>query len=256
MMMNPNTNAPQPLDRGTKYGMGFFETIKVVNGKPQFLKQHIDRLMRGVRVAGIKAPGIYSHILDEIASLPIQGNNTISLTVSDVPSGYKLTVTAEVRMHNPYAERGLRVGLVDAIRDKYNPLTRMKSCNYLLNLLVHQRANESGWDEVLFLNQEGNVTEGTFTNFFFIKGEEVITAPPSEGLLPGVFRGALIDALETAGVPVIERPISYHREIETMDGAFVTNSLIPIERVSSIGNKDFGETETYMRVLRVAETLF
>lgn len=236
--------------------MGLFETIKVIDGKPQFLRLHLERLIRGADFVGIQAPGLYEHILDEIASLPIQGNNTISLTVADAPNGYNILVSSEVRNHNPYRELGLKVtASVPALRDAYNPLNHFKTCNYLLSYLTHKRAREKGFDEVLFLNQFGGVTEGTFTNFFFIKGNKVLTPPPSEGLLPGVFREVLTEALRSAGIEVEERRILFSEEIGGMDGAFVTNSLIPMERVSEIDGVALGVPALYHRILDVARTL-
>ena len=245
-----------PPDRGIKYGMGLFETIKVIDGKPQFLRRHLDRLIHGVDFVGIQAPGLYEHLLDEIASLPIQGNNTISLTVADAPNGYNILVSSELRTHNPYRENGLKVtASVPALRDAYNPLNQFKTCNYLLNYLTRNRAREKGFDEVLFLNQFGGVTEGTFTNFFFIKGDTVLTPPPSEGLLPGIFREVLTEALRGAGIKVEERRILFSDEIGRMDGAFVTNSLIPMERVSEIDGVALGTPPLYGEILDVARTL-
>ena len=247
---------PTPPGRGLKYGMGFFETILVTDGKPRFLPEHLNRLIESCRFIGLRAPNLYRHILDEIASLPINDNNTISITVSETPEGYSLLVSSEMRNRNPYSLLGLKVTTVPQIRDKNNPLNRHKSCNYLLNHLVHARVKEAGFDEALFLNQDGNVTEGTFTNFFFIKGKEIITPPPSQGLLPGIFRAQVITALEQAGLPVDERPISYSRELSTMDAAFVTNSLIPLERIFSIDGRRFAPAnDTFNRVLEATASI-
>lgn len=244
------------VELGLKYGMGFFETLKVIDGKPQFLPAHISRLIAGVDYAGIDAPHLYEHILEEISALPIQGNNIVSITVSANTRGYNIMVSSGYRKPSENWDDGIQVTLEpNVIRDLYNPLTRLKSCNYLLNYLKRNEAKAKGFGEVLFLNQEGGITEGTVTNFFFIQGDTILTAPPSEGLLPGVFRGALIEALRQEGYEVIERRILFHDEIDDMDGAFVTNSIIPIAPVLGIDNRTFGIPPLYRQILHVAHKL-
>ena len=118
-------------------------------------------------------------------------------------------------------------------RASSSPLLRVKSLNYLENVLARREAERMGYDEALFLNERGEVTEGSSTNVFWVRGGVLHTPALECGLLSGITREALISLAPELNLEVKEGKFNLN-EILASQGAFFTNSLIGITVITEI----------------------
>jgi len=226
-------------DRGVLFGDGLFETIRVYRGKPFLLDEHLERLANGCRVIKIK-----------IDLTEIRSSLTQLLDINKVTDGFlRITVTRGVtcrsltpiyqkgtcfitcRASLPYNsdqyEKGFRAAVVTPRRNPSSPTTRLKSLNFLDNILAKAEAAQKGVDEGIFLNTQGFLTEGTISNLFIIKEGILYTPPVSAGLLPGITRQYVMGLANEIKIPLKEKNLA-PQELLLGDEAFLTNSLLEI----------------------------
>lgn len=222
------------MDDGFHFGIGVFETIAVENGKPVFLKEHLNRMERGVRELGIGNPN-WKEEVDAKNILRYLKQNLITrgvLKISVTERNAVLTSRGNHYRESDY-ERGYTLGYSKVTRNETSAFTYVKSLNYGDNIREKRRALQRGWDEPIFLNMKGEVTEGATTNLFFVKSGKLLTPHVSCGLLPGVFRDYLMRTY------AVEECVIYPEEIPAFDEIFVTNSLLGIMPVVRIEEHTF-----------------
>jgi 4-amino-4-deoxychorismate lyase len=124
----------------------------------------------------------------------------------------------------------------------------VKTTSRAESLIGRREARSMGFDEGIFLNERGHVTEGCTTNVFWIKGEVMFTPHPRCGLLPGIVRGAVISLAPRIGLHLeeCEAPL---QELLSADEIFLTNSVIGAARVIEVdGQKTGRNRQLYLRV--------
>lgn len=241
-------------DHGLLYGDGVFEGIRVYRGKIFKCKQHVERLYRSAEAIRLKIPVSPAEMV-EIQRRCIQAN--------EISDGYiRLVVTRGVgelgldprrcpvpgiiciadQIHlfpQELYQKGMRV--VVARRPK-TPIAcldpRIKSLNYLNNILAKCEAIDFGCHEVIMLNTEGYVTEGSGDNLFVVKDGKLYTPPPEAGLLEGITREFVIHTLaKDCGVKVVEKNMRLE-EVLRADEVFLTGSAAEIIAVTQIDEHD------------------
>ncbi len=241
-------------DRGFLYGDGLFETIKASRSTIYFLDRHLKRLKASCQRLNLAVPfaldlkAVILELLERnrihaeaAARLTVtRGEQAASLALAPPPSP---TVLVTVRPHpGPPPEawkKGLRLSIeTELCQNPKGTLCDHKSLNYLLYLLARQRAVEHGYDEAVLLNTEGQVCECAAANIFFFRRGRLQTPSLSCGLLPGIVREVLIECLGRTGEGVEEVAIGAE-ELTRCEEVFVTNSLLEIMPVASIGGKLF-----------------
>lgn len=250
------------VDRGFLYGDGLFETMRIGAGRALHLDEHLNRLASGVAFLGIPCPPLGE--LREAVAATVAANEveegSLRLTLTggegsgpDPVFGTRPTLVVSAKSGIPYrAEQylaGFRAHVVSLRRDQSSPLCRVKSLNYLPNLLARREAREAGCDEGLFLNLEGNLSEGTVSNLFLWEkghspfGREpawrLITPGEGSGLLPGIMRRAVMEVARRAGYDVLEEEVPLTRLLKS-DEAFLTNSLMQIMPLVAVGGRSMG----------------
>lgn len=226
------------LDDGYLYGLGAFETIAIEHGSPIFLPEHLTRLHQSLDFLQIDktvtAESVHAAICEESIS-----RGALRLTVSEHNTLFTFR-------ENPYTEdiykRGFRLRVCDALRNDSSPFTYHKTLNYGDCILEKRKCAETGHDEAIFLNHRSEVCEGTSSNIFFVSGETIFTPALSCGLLPGILRAYLLERYD------ITETVIKAGEIADFDGCFVTNSLLGIMPVASLGDAPFASRETAMRL--------
>jgi len=243
--------AINPLDQGLLYGFGLFETILVKEGYPSLIKHHFNRLFSSAETIGLTIPFSISE-LSWLIEQTIKKNNInlgsirLTLTAGNDKSATSTTPTLIIFSRQPLAythdhyNQGLTAGFADIKRNKHSPLVRLKTINYLENLLAKRYAQTQGWDEALFLNTSGNLAEGSMSNIFLVKNGRVITPNPDEGLLPGIIRHIVMEKCIALGIPAEERVIS-EKEVREADECFLTNSLMGVMPLIKINGKKIGD---------------
>ncbi len=218
------------LDSGYFFGRGVFETI-LVKKNPIFLKEHIERLNQGIRVLELGDEVLIDDILNIINKYSIQ-NCVLKIAVSEK------NIVMETRDNKYKSEdylKGFSLKLSNINKNSKSRLTYIKSINYLDNILQREEALKIGYDEVLFLNEKGFVTEGSISNIFLIKENKIFTPKVESGLLPGVVRKFIVDEFN-----VIEKEVILD-DLFNADEIFITNSLLGIMGVSKLEDKILSE---------------
>ncbi len=216
------------------HGIGLFETILLVRGKPIFLNEHLNRLNQSLDFLGVEGQvtlnsvkqellGIDSNILHQVLKI---------IVYCHMKDGYlQLIVTPD-----PYSDQklfdGLAVKLTTSIQTTTNPLNYHKTINYLERRLLLQGLKEEGFDEGIRINQFDRISEGTKTNVFIFNGVHWLTPPLTEGILDGICRQWLVESLRSKGEVVEEAPIT-EDDFKKSELTVVTNSLIGCAHVST-----------------------
>ncbi|OGP15365.1 MAG: hypothetical protein A2054_10535 [Deltaproteobacteria bacterium GWA2_55_10] len=247
------------FDRGLSYGDGIYETMKARDGQPLFLNEHLKRLRTGGRFLGLtgikgfedmirggalqkllNANGLgrgeaYVKLLvtrgtDKAGHLPAKGISPTLIIIA------KPIDTALIR---GIQEKGVSAVFVD---DVLPALPGVKSLNYLPSVLARMKANRRRAFEAIFV-KDGFVEEGSSSNVFIVKGGRLLTPPlsgtPSEGVLAGVTRAAVMIASKKNGITVRETRLR-PKDLYRADEAFITNSIMDAVPLVAIEGKKVG----------------
>ena len=236
------------FDRGFLYGDGLFETMRAYAGKIFRLERHLQRLFRSARILSLSVPG-GEEKLKEAIYRTLKANNLeeayLRLTISRGEGGTGPDVADNLRVStvivaeslplypNRWYEKGVKAVVVKVRRDETSPLSRIKSLNYLPNILARLEAKNKEAEEGLMLNSQGHLAEGTVSNIFLIRGGKLVTPSLKSGVLPGITREAILELAPGQGLKASEREIKL-TELREAEEAFLTNSLreiVPLTRV-------------------------
>lgn len=212
-----------------------YEVIRLISGVPLFIEAHLQRMSNSLRLAGIEN-GPSSHSVKMgvqfLAEACAVENQNIRLNIWKDGNGVQWTGYF-VESHYPDAavyDEGIPAGLLSMVRD--NPNAKVWQAD--LKETVAQLCHSQNLYEMILVDAEGVLLEGSRSNLFFICGDRIITAPDCD-VLEGITRMELLEIIQTANIPLEKRPIKIE-ELETFDGAFLTGSsihLLPISQIDS-----------------------
>lgn len=130
------------MNDGIKYGKGLFETIKVVDSNPVYFEDHIERLENSMKFLGINADNLRENIKDKMQNINL-ATDCLRIMVLDDNGDYDLFVTTRSTDYsNQKYTEGLKLKVLNQLRDKNNPLIYHKTNNYLLNDYLHKKLLE------------------------------------------------------------------------------------------------------------------
>jgi len=244
------------FDHGLLYGDGVFEGMRIYGGRVFRMKQHLDRLWESARAIWLEIPMTPDEMADAVYS---------TIAANALQDGYvRLVVTRGVGdlglgpngVHNPqviiiadtiqlypreYYEKGLEIVTASTVRTHPAALSpRIKSLNYLNNIMAKLEGLKAGCVEALMLNHKGEVAECTGDNIFIVRRGELITPPLDASILEGITRNAVIECAAAGGVPFLERAMTRH-DIYTADECFLTGSAAEIIPVTKIDERPIGD---------------
>jgi branched-chain amino acid aminotransferase len=127
----------------------------------------------------------------------------------------------------------VRLGIVPQARHAASEFAGTKYLSWSENLTRYERAHEQGFDEVVLLNERGEVAECTSANIFIVQGENVFTPPLSSGCLPGVTRALLLEEIRVPGLTVSEK-ILLPADLESAEEMFITSTTRDLMPVASV----------------------
>ena len=249
-----------PLSQAMMFGYGLFETLKVSNGKILFFDEHFDRFQSGCKILKLNFHKNKSEVKDDcyrLLKLNSIQNGVLKVLYAKNDDEDYLLLTTRI---NSYKEedylRGFKIMISEVKRNQYSVLTFIKSNNYMENILSKQEASESGFDEVIFLNLDDYLAEGSVSNIFWIKGDIVYTPSIECGLLPGIVREKVIRSLDKLDLTVKFGMFTID-DITNADEVFVTNSVMDIMPVCQIEKKLFNieEASITQRITKEYEKL-
>ena len=241
--------ASLPLfDRGFLIGDGCFEVLKVKKGEFVFLKEHLDRLFEGLRYLFIEVSFTKEELIKRMRNLVHVSRYQEAYFRVTVTRGSSLGFQTQeslntnlylfIKALSPQVNERVKLKLIQTSCTDRRP--RIKTNSYQESLREIFLAKKEGYDDLLWVNSEGEITEASTSNVFFLErdGISFVTPHVSSGLLPGITRKKLIEFLKADGNPVVERVI-FQEEIKNFSGAFLTSSIRGVVQVEEIGKLSF-----------------
>jgi branched-chain amino acid aminotransferase len=243
-------------DHGLLYGDGVFEGIRIYNGKIFKCRQHIDRLYSCAEQIALKIPitkeemeAIQRECIEVngiregyIRLVVTRGFGTLGLDPRRCPVPGIICIADQISLYKPeFYETGMRVVVAKRPKTPIQCLDpRIKSLNYLNNILAKVEAIEAGCDEAIMLNTEGYVVECTGDNLFIIKNGKVYTPPVDDGMLNGVTRRFVLEKLcPQLGVTAVESSLRIE-EVLKADEVFLTGTAAEVIAVNQIDDTRIG----------------
>lgn len=256
------------FDHGLLYGDGVFEGIRVYHDKVFTLTRHIDRLYRSA-----KAIALTIHMSkEEMAAAVVKtckankikngyvrlvvtrGVGTLGLNPYQCKESQVIIIAAGIQLYPvELYEEGLSIVTVGTMRnhpEAINP--RIKSLNYLNNVLAKIEALNSGVMECVMLNPQGYVAEASGDNIFVVRGKTLITPPVWCGALEGITREVVMELAPELGYEVKEDVLTRY-DLYTADEVFLTGTAAEIIGVGVIDRRPIGEGKPGPVTLQLAE---
>jgi branched-chain amino acid aminotransferase len=254
------------FDHGFLYGDGVFEGIRVYQGNVFRLKEHIDRLYESAKTIALEIPLTHAEMtqatLDTVAANHKQ-DAYIRLVVSRGPGDLgidpakckKATVVIIVDSIALYPQEfydnGVKLITASVRRIAMESLDpRIKSLNYLNNILAKIEAKNAGAIEAVMLNHHGHVAECTADNIFMLKNGTLLTPHLMEGALGGITRGAVLDLAREMGLHTSETVLALH-DLYNADECFLTGTGAEIVPVIEIDGRKIGRGKPGPRTLEL-----
>jgi branched-chain amino acid aminotransferase len=242
-------------DHGLLYGDGVFEGIRAYHGKIFECEAHLDRLYQSAKAIRLTIPLSRDQVRAAMEETMKVNNFTdcyirlvvtrgvgslgLSPTRCERPSVFVITDLLELYPREMY-ENGMAVITASVIRNHPNAISpRVKSLNYLNNILAKLEAIDAGVPEAIMLNSEGNVAECTADNIFIVRSGQVETPQTHDGVLEGVTRRVMIGLCASLGVPCVQKTLQRH-DLYVAEECFLTGTGAEIIAVTKIDNRVIG----------------
>lgn len=240
-----------PIDeRGHQFGDGIYEVVRVYDGKPFMLDEHLERLIRSGNAIKLRITETKEDLCNliikaieksELKECVVYLQITRGIAVRghlfpDVPMSISMTVReakplpAEVRL------RGVTAILLE---DERWANCYIKSLNLLPNILAKQAAHDAGSYEAILV-RDGQVTEGSSSNVFYVKDRKVYTPPLTKHILPGITRLAVKNVLSQLNIPLVEQQFS-EMDLLHADEVFITSTTSEVIPVIKINENEIGK---------------
>jgi len=243
------------FDHGLLYGDGVFEGIRAYNGKIFTLDEHLDRIYDSATAISLKIPITKAEMAEAIKQTMKANNLTdsyIRLVVTRgvgklgldpnkcaTPQIIIIADTIELYSKALY-EKGLDIVTVTTIRNHFSALDpKIKSLNYLNNILAKIESIQSGAGEALMLNKDGYVAECAGDNIFIFKDNTLLTPPSSAGILVGITRNVVMKLAAEMGVQVREELMTRY-DLYIAEECFLTGTAAEIIPVVKIDGRTIG----------------
>lgn len=227
--------------------------MAVKNGRIRLADLHFDRLTAGARYLqlGLSSPFTAEQLAGEVGTLCEKNGHSVSARVrlvlfrgeggireGGISDGqgalpnYIIQTSPLPPANDEFNRDGLSIGLFPDARKACDPLSNLKSNNYLLYVLAGIYGQKQGNDDCLVLNSQDRIADSTIANLFFVKAGRIYTPPLSEGCVAGVMRRFLLGMLPAAGFDCSEKPVTVE-DLAGVDEIFLTNALKGIKWVGS-----------------------
>jgi branched-chain amino acid aminotransferase len=238
-----------PGQSGLLCGWGVFTTIRIVEGIPFAFERHWRRISRDAEKIHCPFPYDAERVRDQLAEVlhanqvhegcariyAIYNKPGYWHSSEDFPASDLVICSASLPgYHDP-----VRLGLLEHGRYAASPLAGVKVISWLDNVWSLHEAHHTGWDEVLLLNERGEVAECTAANIFCARDGRIATPPLDSGCLEGVTRGILLEIGAAAGAPVEERTLR-PEDLYAADEVFISSTNRNVIAVSEIAGRAVG----------------
>jgi branched-chain amino acid aminotransferase len=254
------------LDRGYMRADGLFETLRAYDGVAACLRQHMERLQHGAGVLGIPVPaGVTQMVADAARAAAAEGWSSAAVRLSISRGIGDLTMVAPreatptvVVAATPITgaaaaatyDTGIALHVAAGTRNERSISAGLKTLGYAEAVIAFNAAVAAGFDEALFLDTEGHVSEATTANIFAVRDGGLTTPPLTCGILAGITRALVLQIAREAGIPALEQ-VMHLEDLYEADEVFITSSVREIMPVARIGTTQIGSGapgSTYRRL--------
>ncbi|MGA2268268.1 MAG: aminotransferase class IV [Bryobacteraceae bacterium] len=250
---------------GLLSGLGVFSTLRVADGVLFTFERHWARIRRDAAALHIPIPEDAEQVRRKLLEL-VQANQVHNATLRLVIVRNGLGMWADPSVGRPSDLIALTADLKDwgdraklaYLRDARHaacPFAGTKTLSWAMNLIWLESAQLRGFDEVILLNERGEVAECTSANIFMANGSQVWTPPLSSGCLPGITREVLLGDIHVPGIKIGEKTLM-PADLECADEVFITSCTRDLLPVFQIEEKKVGRSERVRQALRSAFSEF
>ena len=242
-------------DHGLLYGDGVFEGIRFYNKRVFLLAEHVERLYESARAIRLEIPMPQAQmaeavektcaansIVDGYVRLVVtRGAGALGLDIRKTANPQVIVIAATIKLYSEELyQQGLKIITASTIRNHPGALSpRIKSLNYLNNILAKIEGTDAGCEETLMLNHKGDIAECTGDNIFIVKRGILKTPPTDAGILEGITRNCVVQLAEKASIPVQEVTLQRH-DVYTADECFLTGTAAEVIAVVEIDGRKIG----------------
>ncbi len=258
--MNGKLVAPEQatvsiFDHGVLYGDGVFEGLRQYSGRVFRLTDHIKRLYASARAIRLDIPyraeDLTAAINDTLQANKLtdayirlvvtRGAGSLDISPANCGTPGVFIIAGRIAMYSEETYRqGMAIVTASTPRIAAAALSpRIKSLNYLNNILAKWEAIDAGVAEAVMLNHLGFVCECTADNIFIVRDGQLITPAEESGILLGVTRGVVLELAETAGIPTRQTNLTRY-DLYTADECFLTGTGAEIVPVVSVDKRSIG----------------
>lgn len=256
------------FDHGLLYGDGVFEGIRSYDCLVFRLKEHIDRLYKSADAIELKIPLNKIELIEAVIKtlkanklkdayirlVITRGVGDLGLDPRKCPKPTIFIITDKIVLYpKKYYQKGLEIITAPTKRNLPQALdARIKSLNYLNNILAKIDAIKAGTEEAIMLTYNDYVAECTGDNIFVVKSGELITPPVDIGALEGITRDAVIGLARKTDIPFYEKMFKME-DVYTANEVFLTGTAAEIVPVTKIDERKIGDGKPGEVTLRLGE---
>ena len=227
-------------------GWGVFSTLRVQEGVPFAFERHWERMQRDAARMHVPFPSDRDSVRARLLSL-VEANSAWNATLRvavvrnrgglfegpDLARDFELIAfTADIN----HWGTSVRLAIKPHGRHAQNEFAGAKVLSWAQNLTWYEEAHQRGFDEMILLNERGEVCECTSANLFLARGNEVFTPPLNSGCLPGVTRALLLEEIRVPGISAAERTL-LPKDLENADQVFITSTtrdFLPVSHIEGL----------------------
>ncbi len=254
-----------PGQVGLLSGWGVFSTLRVADGVLFAFERHWARITRDAAAFHVTIPSDPEKVCRKLLEL-VEANGAYNSTLRLVivrngggmwagPSNGRESDLVALTADSKNWGDGVKLAYQANGRHASCPFAGTKILSWAMNLTWLETAQNRGFDEVILLNERGEVAECTSANLFVANGSQVWTPPLSSGCLPGITRELLLGEIHVPGYTISEKPLT-PAELESADEVFITSTTRDLLPVDEVEGKKVGRTDHARVALQAAFSQF
>ena len=243
------------FNRSFRYGDGFFETMKMIDGEIKLASFHFERMFSAMDAFMFQKPSFYTDnfFYEKIKLLAEKNSQWKAARIRlmfyrgdgglyDVQNHFPNYILETLALENTgeaLNENGLVVDIYPHARKACDAFSHIKHNNFLPYTMAALWAKQNRLNDAIVLNSHGNIADATIANIFLIKDGMIQTPALSEGCINGVMRRYMLSVLRQKNIPVSENVIT-PEELFSADEIFFTNAVYGMRWVAQAGNTFYG----------------
>jgi aminodeoxychorismate lyase len=245
-----------PNNRSFRYGDGFFETMKMANGKIVLSDYHFERLFSSLQLLQFEKPDYFTakYLLEQIIKLAKENDHLklakIRLTIfrgsgglydtEDLFPNYIIQTSEYDTANNQLNENGFVIDIFKDAKRACDNYSHIKSNNYLPYAMAALWAKRNNLNDALVLNAHNRIADATVANVFILKGGILKTPALTEGCINGVMRRYLLECMQARGMQIEETSLSVD-DVLTASEVFLTNAVYGIKWVTRCAESEYNK---------------